>query len=354
MAEAESVQFAVHGGLARITLNRPTSLNALTLGMVSAIGSRLADWARDDDVRAVLIDAAGRAFCAGGDVRALAEATPDGRLRADFYRQEYALNHLIFTYPKPYISFLDGVVMGGGAGISVHGTHRVATEATVFAMPETAIGFFPDVGGSFFLPRLPGRIGLYLGLTGARLGPADVLSCGLATHYVPSAAFCQVAQSLFRARSPDDVESILDEAAIDPGPATLPSNRAAIERCFAAESVAGIGEALRSEAGNWARDTRAGIAAAAPFSLCVTHRLFASRIDLGETREAAFGEAMRREYRLSQRLVARPDFREGVRAMLVDKDRAAKWSPARVEDVNHAEVAACFTSLGEDDLYLGS
>ena len=349
--ECDDVQFARHGNLGRITLNRAASLNALTLDMVRALDARLALWAQDDSVSAVLIDGVGRAFCAGGDVRALAEAPPGDYLTADFYRYEYTLNYRIFAYPKPYISFLDGVVMGGGAGISVHGSHRLVTEASVFAMPETAIGFFPDVGGSYFLPRLPGRIGLYLGLTGIRLG-LDVMYCGLATHFIRRARWDSIIEELAAESSIRGFERVLAAAAADPGPGTLADRHTAIDRCFAPNSVAGIVAELRDEAGEWAREALARLLAASPFSLQVTHRLLREEIDPCDGREAAFAAAMRREYRLSQRLVASDDFREGVRAMLVDKDRKPQWSPQRIEDVREADVNACFDSLGEDELNL--
>lgn len=350
--ECDDVQFRLHGNLGRITLNRAASLNALTLDMVRALDARLALWAQDDSVNAILIDGSGRAFCAGGDVRALAEAPPGDPVTADFYRFEYTLNHRIFTYPKPYISILDGVVMGGGAGISVHGSHRVATEATLFAMPETAVGFFPDVGGSYFLPRLPGRIGLYLGLTGIRLGPADAMYCGLATHYIPRARWDTIVEALASESSIQGFDRVLVAAAEDPGPCTLADDRAAIDRCFASDSVAGIVAELRAEDGEWARAALARLSAASPFSLQVTYRLLRERFDSSEGHEAVFAAAMRREYRVSQRLVASDDFREGVRAMLVDKDRKPQWFPRRIEDVREVDVNACFESLGEDELNL--
>ena len=350
--ECDDVQFRLHGNLGRITLNRAASLNALTLDMVRALDARLALWAQDDSVSAILIDGSGRAFCAGGDVRALAEASPGDPVTADFYRFEYTLNHRIFTYSKPYISFLDGVVMGGGAGISVHGSHRVATEATLFAMPETAIGFFPDVGGSYFLPRLPGRIGLYLGLTGIRLGPADAMYCGLATHCIPRARWDTVVEALAGESSIQGIDRVLAAAAEDPGPCTLADDRAAIDRCFSSDSVAGIVAELRAEDGEWAREALARLSAASPFSLLVTHRLLREKFDSSEGHEAVFAAAMRREYRVSQRLVAGDDFREGVRAMLVDKDRKPQWFLRRIEDVREVDVNACFESLGEDELNL--
>ena len=350
--DIEDVRFAISGNLGRITLNRAGSLNALTLGMVRLIDARLAAWASDDCVGAVLVEGAGRAFCAGGDVRALAEAPIGDPLTDDFYRHEYALNHRIFTYPKPYISFLDGVVMGGGAGISVHGSHRVATETTVFAMPETAIGFFPDVGGSYFLPRLPGRIGLYLGLCGARLGPADAMHCDLATHFIPRARWPGTVNALAAGSPTNGVDGILAEAAANTEPSTLPARRAAIDRCFAPNSVAGIFAELHAENGKWAEDALDSLTAASPFSLCVTHRLLCDIIESSAGRGAAFAATMDREFRVSQRLVARNDFREGVRAILVDKDRNPRWSPRRVEEVREADVNACFDSLGKNELNL--
>ena len=199
----DEILFEVVGAVGRVTLNRPKALNALTLAMTRELDARLIDWAADERIAAVVVEGAGdRAFCAGGDIRALyaSMTTPGDRFSATFYREEYTLNHRIHAYPKPYIALIDGVVMGGGVGVSVHGSHRVVTENVLFAMPETGIGLFPDVGATHFLPRIPGALGMYLGLTGARLRAADVMYAGVGTHFVPRARLGELVDALAACR----------------------------------------------------------------------------------------------------------------------------------------------------------
>ena len=349
----DDIQFDIDGAAGRVTLNRPGALNALTLDMARRLNQRLVDWARDDRVACVIVEGAGgRAFCAGGDVRDLYEAmgqTHAARghtgdpLIAAFYRDEYTLNHHIHGYPKPYVALLDGVVMGGGVGVSIHGSHRVVTENALFAMPETGIGLFPDVGGTWFLPRMPGEIGMYLGLTGARLGAADALYCGVATHHVPRERLADVIGGLGEGGGPDDV---LASLAVEPGDPPLGEHRTAIDRCFVGDSIEAVIAALEADGGEWAHQTLTVLAAKSPTSLKVAVRQIRAGAGLD------FAQAMRLEYRLSQRFCAAHDFREGVRAAIIEKDQTPRWQPAALADVSDADVDAYFAPLPDGDLLL--
>ena len=328
------------GGLGVIRLDRPKALNALTMDMIGGMVATLADWAGDPSVSVVLIEGAGdRAFCAGGDVRALYDSRnhPADTYRADFYRDEYHLNRAIYRFPKPFIAVMDGITMGGGVGVSVHGSHRVVTERTLFAMPETGIGLFPDVGGGHFLPRCPGAIGMYLGLTGARLKAADCLHAGIATHFVPSA-------ELGRITDGDDAVAALATLAGDPGPSALAAMGDDIDRFFGLDSIAEIMAALAADGGEWAARTLATLKAKAPLSLCVSFR------HLRAGRDLDFEAVMVMEYRLSQRFMADHDFFEGVRAIIIEKDNAPRWRHGAIADVPAAEVDAYFAPLGPGDL----
>lgn len=361
MREDSEILFDQEGPIGVITLNRPKALNALTLSQVRALNPKLAEWASEPSVAAVVIQGAGeRAFCAGGDVRAVAEdglamrrGESDGALTRDFFREEYILNRNIFRFPKPYIALLDGITMGGGKGLSAHGSHRVATERIQFAMPETNIGLFPDVGGGYFLPRLPGQLGAYLALTGARLGAADCEYIGFATHAVPSARLPAVLEDLARADYPDGsapavVDEVLARHVADLGAPTLPGIREAVDRCFAFDRVEEILSALEAEAGGayaeWAADTRATLLKMSPISLKVTLR------QLREGAELEFEDVMTMEYRIVQRCMEGHDFFEGIRAQLIDKDRSPRWSPAHIDQITDAEVDRYFAPLEERDL----
>ena len=353
MGGTDDIVFEVAGALGRVILNRPKALNALTLDMVRRLDARLIEWAADDGIAAVVIEGAGeRAFCAGGDIRALYQAMRDGSdLTAEFYRAEYTNNHRVFTFPKPYIALIDGVVMGGGVGVSVHGSHRVVTENVLFAMPETGIGLFPDVGGTFFLSRMPGELGMYLGLTGARLGAADALYCGIGTHFAPRARLAEITRALAAIDPEEGARRATDEvlagfAAADAGAPPLADHRAAIDRCFAGDSVEEVVGALAAEGGEWAAKTLAVLESKSPTSLKVTFR------QLREGRDLDFAEAMRTEYRLSQRFCAGHDFPEGVRAAVIDKDNAPRWRPDRLADVSETDVDAYFAPLPGGDLVL--
>lgn len=330
----DDILFAVRGRLGHITLNRPKALNALTHDMSLRLDSQLRSWASEPRVETVVITGAGdRAFCAGGDVRALWEAGPSGSLTREFYWNEYRMNRRIFRYPKPYVALMDGITMGGGVGVSAPGRFRVATEKTLFAMPETGIGLFPDVGASYYLSHLAGQLGVYVGLTGARIKAADLAYTGLATHFIPSALLPAVVVALER-EAPADV---LRRFATRPdGEAPLATHRSAIDRCFAGDTVEQILGALEREGGTWAAETRQTLVQKAPLSLRVTLR------ELREAKHLDFEDCMRMEYRLVRRFMHDHDFFEGVRAVLVDKDNTPKWRPSSLADATPAIVDAYF------------
>ncbi len=338
--ERDDILIETAGAMGRMTLNRPRALNALTLDQIRVMDPTLRRWAADDGVKLAVVRASGsKAFCAGGDIRSLFEARRDNDLDhfSRFYWEEYRLNHLIKHYPKPYVALLDGIVMGGGVGISVHGSHRIATENTLFAMPETGIGMFPDVGGTYFLPRLHGETGMYLALAGARLRAADCLYAGIATHYVPSERLPELEQALTRAGEGAAVDLLIEAYAEDPdGDAPLAAVRPVIDRCFAGDTVEEVLAALEDEGGDWAVATRSAILAKSPTALKVAHR----QMRLG--RALTFDEAMRLEYRLALRFMAGHEFFEGVRAIIIDKDNAPHWRPPRLPDVREADIAALF------------
>jgi enoyl-CoA hydratase/carnithine racemase len=322
------------GRAGRILLNRPQALNAIDLPMIRACAQALAEWRDDPHVHAVVIEGAGdRAFCAGGDIRALRQYELDGEHhRAEaFFREEYALNLAIATYPKPYAALIDGICMGGGIGVSVHAPYRVATERAAFAMPETAIGFFPDIGATFFLPRLPGEIGTYLGLTGARMQGADAVHAGLATHFTPRAAL----PALSRALTEDGPAALGLHVAPLPEFSLAP-HRAAIDHCFAADSVAGIIRRLEGVGDAWGAKTLQTLRTVSPSALCWTLEALRRGADL------TLPQCQAAELALTRTAMRHPDFAEGVRAMVVDKDRSPRWQPARIEDVDPAAIAAMF------------
>jgi enoyl-CoA hydratase len=353
LSEGADIRFERRGPLGLVTLDRPQALNALTMEMCQAFNEQLDDWSRDQEVEAVLVRGAGeRAFCAGGDIRAIWDSGHgDGVLAARFFQIEYGLNRRVFTFPKPYLALIDGVTMGGGVGVSVHGSHRIACEATLFAMPETGIGFFPDVGGSYFLPRLAGRLGLYLGLAGARLKAADCLYGGIATHYVERDRHDELIERLADATWSGDRRAVVEDAlaavAGDPGPAPLAEHRTAIDRCFAGASVETIIEALRAESGDWAEKTLKTLERASPTSLKITFEQLCRGAALD------FDGAMIMEYRMSQACLARHDVLEGIRAVVVDKDNAPQWDPPSLDQVSPDLVEAHFAPPEDGDLSFG-
>src|SRR5438270_9671697 len=352
MSDAEDILFGCEGNLATVTLNRPQALNAFTLDMYRRFDPMLRAWAEDSSVRAVLIRGAGeRAFCAGGDVRAIYEAgrgiSGDRSLTSVFFREEYELIRRIHRYPKPYLAIIDGITMGGGAGVSVNGAYRVATERTMLAMPETGIGLFPDVGATRFLDLCPGRIGCYLGLSGARVGAADAFYCRFATHYVPRERVPALIAAL---TGSGGVEETLAGFAADPGPALIAARQPAIDRCFAGDTVEAIVDALQREAAGggpdaeWAGETHAGLMTKSPTSLKITLR------QLITGRDFAIEEALALEYRLTQHVMAGHAFYAGVRCVLVDKDQHPRWDPPTLAAVDETTVDSYFAPLGEAEL----
>jgi enoyl-CoA hydratase len=359
-SDSNDILFGREGAVATVLLNRPRALNAFTLGMYRRFDPILRAWADDPGVRVVLVRGAGeRAFCAGGDVRAVYEA---GRgiagprdLTSVFFWEEYELIRRIHRYPKPYLAIIDGITMGGGAGVSVNGAYRIATEKTLLAMPETGIGLFPDVGATRFLNLCPGHVGRYLGLTGARLSPADTLYCGFATHFVSRERVPELVGALAGLAWREgvervQVEEVLASFAGDPGDPPLALRRAAIDRCFAFDAVEAILDALAREAegsgpnGEWAAETHALLLTKSPTSLKVTLR----QLVLG--RGSDLEQALILEYRLTQHFMAGHDFYEGVRAVVVDKDQNPRWLPATLAEVSDAVVEGYFVPLGEQEL----
>jgi enoyl-CoA hydratase len=308
--------------------------------MCQAMTKALLAWKDDPDIEAVMIDHAGeRGFCAGGDIRMLAEsAAAGGAAAGEFFFVEYRLNHLLFVYPKPVIAVMDGTVMGGGVGLSMPATYRIATERTRFAMPETGIGLFPDVGGGWHLPRLHGRSGLWIVLTGARLGPADCELLGIATDVVPSALVEEIKVAIIA--EPRAIERILTEAEADAGHPPIADHREDIDRLFAGDSLAEVVEALRANRGAWAEAQLAAMAPKSPLSSRVSFRLLAGGLD-----PATFADNMATEYRIACRQVMTHDFSEGVRAVIVEKDNAPKWRPADLDGVTEALVDEIFAPL---------
>jgi len=324
------------GRVGRILLNRPRALNALDLPMIRACAAILETWRDDPHVHAVVIEGAGdRAFCAGGDIRVLRDAQLSGdRAWVDqFFAVEYALNLTIATYPKPYIALIDGLCMGGGIGLSVHAPYRVATEHAAFAMPETAIGFFPDIGATFLLPRLPGELGTYLGLTGLRVSGADAVHAGFATHFTPRARLAELSADLAR----------YGVSALATYNETLPAfsladHRGAIDHSFSAGTVTEIVSRLEATPTEWARAAATALRQVSPSALHWTLRA------LRRGRELTLKQALDAEFALTRTTMAYPDFAEGVRAMVVEKDRKPAWRPARIEDVDPALIDALFAA----------
>ncbi len=332
-AEA-SVIVGRQGRIGRLTLNRPDALNALDLEMIRRIALALDEWRDDPSVHAVALDAAGRAFCAGGDIRAIRSQMLSGdHAGAErFFSEEYALNLAIARYPKPYVSLIDGICMGGGIGLSVHGGIRVASEAATFAMPETAIGFFPDIGATYILPRLRGHYGMYLALTGARVGGADAARLGLATHFVAR----ETVGGLADAMAEDGVSALAGAVAPLPASGQASGIAEAGIAAFGADSVAGIVAGLERSGTDWSRETLAALRRVSPSAVHWTFEII--RRGARQTLEQCFAA----ELALTRRAGTHPDFAEGVRAMVIDKDRSPQWSPKSLEQVDVPALAAWF------------
>lgn len=342
----EEILSFTEGHVGRVRLNRPKALHALTTAMCRAILEKLEEWRSVDSVRAVLFDhAEGRGFCAGGDIRMLAESgAKDGRQAREFFFTEYQMNERLFTYRKPTVAFMDGITMGGGVGISLPCKFRVATENTRFAMPETGIGLFPDVGGGWYLSRLPGRTGQFLALTGARLDGAECLFLGLATHYMPAPALDEVKAKI--AADPSALEAILDAYSEEPPPARIEANLEQIDRLFASDRLEEIYAALEADGSDWAQKELATLKTKSPQTMKVALRLLKEGANMH-----SFADEMRQEYAVGAHVVQRHDFLEGVRAVIVDKDNAPKWDPATPEGVTEHMLDTIFAPLPEDEAW---
>ncbi|MEL7128999.1 MAG: enoyl-CoA hydratase/isomerase family protein [Pseudomonadota bacterium] len=343
----ENVIVRRENGVGRLTLNRPDALHALDQAMCETMLDALRAWASDPDIAIVMIDHAEetRGFCAGGDIRMLAESgAGNGEAARQFFATEYRLNTAIHNFPKPYLAIMDGVTMGGGVGVSVHGSHRVATERTLFAMPETGIGLFPDVGGGWFLPRLQGELGTWLALTGARLKGADVAAAGIATHFVPSELIAnlksQIVGADFSTGAAELLGEILKGAAHAIPAGSFEPNIETLNQCFAHAGVEAIVDALKADASDWAVKQVETLATKSPRTLKVALRQLREGRDL-----STFEENMINEYRIGARQVCSDDFLEGVRAVIVDKDHDPKWAPATLEGVGEDVLDAVFAPL---------
>ncbi|HEX8660976.1 MAG TPA: enoyl-CoA hydratase/isomerase family protein [Brevundimonas sp.] len=343
MSESE-VLTRVESGVGRITLNRPRALHALNRDMCEAMTAALLAWRGDEAVKSVLIDHSGeRGFCAGGDIRMIAESgAGDASEAKAFFLSEYRLNHLMFEYPKPVTAIVDGIVMGGGVGISEPAEVRIATERTTYAMPETGIGLFPDVGGGWFLPRLPGQTGVWLALTGARLKATDTVFLGIHSHYLPSDAL--EAFKAILAADPAHPADVADGLEADPGEAPVEAHLEAIDRLFAFDTVEEIFTALEVDGSDWALAQLAILKTKSPQSMKVTLRQLRTGATL-----STFADNMAMEYRLGGRVVRSHDFQEGVRAVIVDKDNTPNWSPAGLAGVSDTMVEALFAPLPADE-----
>jgi enoyl-CoA hydratase len=335
------------GAAGRITLNRPQALNALTLSMVEEMAAALDAFHADPAVRTVIIDGSGeRAFCAGGDIRALYESRDSGpAFAADFWRKEYRLNLSIADFPKDVVSLMDGIVMGGGVGVSAHARHRIVTEATGFAMPEAAIGFMPDVGASWLLPRAPGEVGAYLALTGERIGAADAIHAGVADHFVPRGALASLAAELSAGTA--GAQECIRRFARDPGTSQLAARRGEIDRSFAGDDMQAIMSRLEAAGSGFAEKTRRTLLTKSPTSLKVT--LAAQRRGRAL---ASLAQCLDMEYRVVLRFFAGRELHEGIRAAVVDKDRNPRWNPPTLAEVTDAMVMRYFEPLGAGELGL--
>ncbi|MEI9986925.1 MAG: enoyl-CoA hydratase/isomerase family protein [Aliidongia sp.] len=348
VTQTDEVLVETRGRLGLLTLNRPKALNALSLAMVAALDEALLAFERDPAIDAILLRGAGdRAFCAGGDVRALVTAPPEEgeRLRRGFFAGEYALNYHLHTCPKPVVALLNGITMGGGCGLSLHASHRVSTERTLLAMPETVLGLFPDVGATWFLNQLAGEMGLYLGLTGARIRANDLCALGMATHHAAASVMPTLIEALAAEERLDAaaIDAVLARFAADPGAPAVAAHRPRIDALFSGATIPKIVAALENAPEDWAAEALGVIRRASPTSLEVTLRQLRGGSML------SIEDVFRTEYRLAVRLTGSNDFREGVRAILIDKHGAPRWNPSRIEDVDPSAIEALFAPLGPDE-----
>lgn len=330
------------GGIRILTLNRPKAINSLTHSMVTTMHSLLRDWAADDDVEAVVVRGAGeRGLCAGGDIVAIYESihTDGGAATRKFWHDEYLLNHFIARYPKPYVVLMDGIVMGGGVGVSVHGSIRVVTDTSKVAMPEVGIGFVPDVGGTYYLARTPGNLGLHAALTGAPFSGSDAIAMGFADHYVPHQALDDFARAIVA----DGIDDAVKNYAVAPPSSNLVAQRSWIDECYAGDTTADIVAALRGHDAGPANDDANLIASRSPTALAVALEAIrrAGRLDTLE-------DVLRQEYRVSCATLRSHDLAEGIRAQVIDKDRNPRWEPSSLSAVTAADVEAFFAPAEND------
>jgi enoyl-CoA hydratase len=342
--ESDEVLTRVDDGIGFVTLNRPKAINSLNQNMVDLLSTVLIRWESDDAVRAVVLSGAGeRGLCAGGDVVAVYHsARKDGVEARRFWRNEYLLNGQIGRFTKPYVALMDGIVMGGGIGVSAHANTRVVTDTSKVAMPEVGIGFIPDVGGVYLLSRAPGALGLYAALTGAPFSGADAIALGFADHYVPHSEL----DAFSAAIATDGVESALAHHAVEPPPSELAAQREWIDECFAGDTVEDIVAALRAHQGDGAgpaNDAADLIASRSPIALSVALQAVRRAADL-DTLE----DVLVQDYRVSSASLQSHDLVEGIRAQLIDKDRNPKWSPAALDEVTAADVDAYFAPVDDD------
>lgn len=337
--EDQDILSKIEGYAGVITLNRPKTLNALSLPMIREITRLLMEWKDDPEVRIIIIQSTcDKAFCAGGDVRSVYEARSRGDedYMVAIFQEEYLLNFMIHMYPKPYISFIDGIAMGGGLGISIHGSHRIVTERSVLAMPETNIGFFPDVGASYFLNRCPGEIGTFLGVLGESIIAEDALYIGLATHRLASTDIPEIYQGLTRAQSSAEVDDILQDAAGGQSDCFLQTHRNLIDRCFSFNTVEEIFEALQQESDPIVREWLKGSLKKSPTSLKLALAL------LRRTKGMPLREVLALDFQVSRHCVEALDFFEGIRAVLIDKDQNPIWSPSDLSEVTPEMIEGYF------------
>ncbi|WP_296615110.1 enoyl-CoA hydratase/isomerase family protein [Sphingomonas sp.] len=342
----EDILTFIEGKVGRIRLNRPKAIHALNTAMCAAVLDALAAWRHDPAVEAVMIDhAEGRGFCAGGDIRMLAESgAKDGVEAREFFFTEYRMNHRLFTYEKPVVAFMDGITMGGGVGISQPARYRVATENTRLAMPETGIGLFPDVGGGWYLSRLPGRVGQYLALTGHRLDGAECLNLGLASDYLTSDTLDEAKARI--AAAPTEIEEILGELGAPVPEAKIVAQEEDINRLFESDRLEDIYAMLETEGGSWGAATLATLKTKSPQTMKVSLRLLAEGRQMVD-----FAAEMAQEYAVGARVVVRHDFLEGVRAVIVDKDNAPVWNPDTPEGVTDELIDSIFAPLPTEEAW---
>ncbi|MBA4764561.1 MAG: enoyl-CoA hydratase/isomerase family protein [Erythrobacter sp.] len=341
----DEVNIHAHGRTGHISLNRPKALHALTLDMCHAMSAALTEWGASGQVEAVILDhAEGRGFCAGGDINLLRHSALNdgGKSGREFFHDEYQLNHQMMTYDKPIVAFMDGITMGGGVGIALPCKYRVATEHTRFAMPETGIGLFPDVGGGWHLSRLGGRLGQFLALTGARLDGAECVWAGIATHYLPTEKLAEAKARI--TEHPDRISGILSELSVSPPEARIEANFDAIKKHFASDRYEDILASLEADDSEWAAKELATLRSKSPQTCKVALRQLAESEKLD-----SFADNMRMEYRIANRVLTRPDFSEGVRAVIVDKTNDPQWDPATPEGVSDELLDSIFAPLPADE-----